>query len=444
MKSDRFNLIVLIYALWIAGTSALFFAAVETTGYTFTSIGLVIMWIMGIFLLIQYVNITNRNLLVFLQSFRFHDNTIEFNKIKKFPFRPVYDEFNRIIHEFKLLKQEKETEHQYYEHVVKHVNTALIAWDENEKIRILNDKAQKAFKTPFISTLSGLKFIVPDLPDILRNLEPGKKQLYRLNIRNQQIPLSISFSRFIQDQTIINLASIEDIGDELEENESEAWIKLMKLINHEIVNSLSPIKLVSSGLGKKLETNSENITDLETSNELKDGLKAIYNRSNGLLRFIEDFRTISEIARPDIREESVDELFASLVHLVRNSLVPPDVNISFTVEPEKLRIHGDRKLIEQVLINLIKNSVYSLKDIQEPGIRLTGFIKDDRTILGISDNGCGIPFNIRDFIFMPFFTTKKEGSGIGLSFSRQIMKLHKGNIQVISEEGAGTTVFLIF
>ena len=115
MRSDRFNAAVIIYSSWIALTSALFFEAAERTGYTFTSIGLVVLWITGIVLLIQYVNITNRNLLVFLQSFRFHDSTIEFNKIRRFPFGPIYDEFNRIINEFKILKQEKETEHQYFD-----------------------------------------------------------------------------------------------------------------------------------------------------------------------------------------------------------------------------------------------------------------------------------------------------------------------------------------
>ena len=445
MKSDRFNLAVFLYALWIALASALFFKASENTGYTFTSIGLVVLWITGIIMLVIYVNITNKNLLVFLQSFRFHDSTIEFNKIKKFPFRPIYDEFNRIILEFKNLKQEKEMEHQYFEHVVKHVNTALIAWDENEKITLLNETAKNALGTPFIATLDGLSHISGELPSILRNLEPGNKQVIRIELKNERIPLSVNFSRFKLENRVINLAAFDNIKNELEDNESEAWQKLIKLLNHEIVNSLSPVNLVSSALVKKLDDGINDLSSFrEVKDELNEGLKAIHNRSQGLLRFIEDYRILSEIPRPEIKKEQARELVGSLVHLVKDSLVPPGIKISYSIKPDNLLIPLDRKLIEQVLINLIKNSVQALDGSPNPEINIEAYYSGDHIIIEVHDNGCGIPFNIRDFVFMPFFTTKTDGSGIGLGFARQVMRIHKGMIQILTKENQGTSVLLLF
>ena len=445
MRSGRFNILVFIYAGWIAVASALFFLVAGKTGYTFTTIGIAVLWLSGIIVLIQYVNITNKNLLLFLQSFRFHDNTIQFNKIRKFPFRPIYDEFNRIIQEFKTMKLEKETEHQYFEHVIRHVNTALIAWDESGTITLFNDTAKKLLKTPYISHFDSLSNISPDLPGILRSLEPGKKQLTRLDLGNEKVPFSLNLSRFRQGEHTINLVAIDDIKTELEENESEAWQKLMKILNHEIVNSLSPIKLVSSGLDRRLDagfSNEDDTGDIVT--DLREGLKAINNRTQGLLRFIEDYKVLSEIPRPDLKRISIADLFHSLVPLLKSTLVPASVEITQEVTPGDLEISMDRKLVEQVLINIIKNSVQALENVPESRIQLLAYIEDERSVVEVTDNGSGIPFNVRDFIFMPFFTTKENGSGIGLSFSRQVMKLHRGMIRVFSKENQGTSVLLYF
>jgi two-component system nitrogen regulation sensor histidine kinase NtrY len=445
MKSNRFNFFVALFAIWIALSSALFFKLAGRTGYTFTTIALAGSWLIGILMLINYVNTTNRNLLVFLKSFRFKDSTIEFNRIGNFPFGSIYNEFNRIINDFKKLKEEKELEHQYFEHVVKHIHTGLIAWNSENHLVLFNETAKKILKTPYIATLGGLVIISKELPELLNHLEPGVNKLIRVNINNEIVPVSLNLMRYKMGESVINLVAMSDLRNELEENESEAWLKLLKILNHEIVNSLSPVKLVSSALLKKIETPTVYQEEFQNiQNDLKEGLSAIQNRSSSLLRFMEDYKAVTDIPKPEIKLELAGELISSLINLLKGSIIGENVKIIIIINPLELPILVDRRLLEQVLINLIKNAVYALQDEPNPIIQVSGYKISDRTVIEIRDNGCGIPFNIIDFIFMPFFTTKKDGSGIGLSWSRQIMKMHKGSIQINSVEKSGTSVKLIF
>jgi nitrogen fixation/metabolism regulation signal transduction histidine kinase len=330
--------------------------------------------------------------------------------------------------------------------VVRLAHAGLIAWSVDEHITLINETCKKIFKTPFVKKLDGLSAVCPDLPIILRDLKPGEKKLVRVEIKSVVIPLSFILSRFALENRMMNVVVVMDLRNELEENESEAWQKLMKILNHEIVNSLSPIKLMSSGLMQKMNEPDTRTAEetLLFKNEVSEGLKAIYNRSSGVLRFIEDYKALTDIPRPEIRKESAWEMISSVVNLSRGALIPESVKVDMEGVTRNQVIPVDRTLIEQVLINLLKNSVQAVEGKGNAKITISSYVLDNREVIEISDNGCGIPFNIRDFIFMPFFTTKKDGSGIGLSWSRQIMKLHHGYIQVISAEGQGSSVRLYF
>ena len=174
------------------------------------------------------------------------------------------------------------------------------------------------------------------------------------------------------------------------------------------------------------------------------GLKAIYNRSLGLSKFVEDYKTITEIPKPDFKEVSIVELIDEILILLKNDILVDKIEVNVSVNPRDLMVYMDKKMIAQVLINLIKNAVHSLENHLSPKIIISAEQSNDRILISVEDNGCGIPFNMLDYIFMPFFSTKQDGSGIGLTLSRQIMKLHKGLVNVVSKEGEGTRVILIF
>jgi len=412
-----------------------------------TSISLGIIWILEIVFLIRYINITNKNLLLFLQSFQFNDSSLTFSKNRQLPFKSIYSEFNRIIDLFNQLKIEKEIEHQYFEHVIKHVDTGLIAWDSNDRIKLFNRAAKKLLNVPHIGKLSGLKIILDDMPTKLKKMQPGRQELLNILRGNELVSLYVRVSDFSISGENIKLASFQNIHPELEESESEAWQKLIKVLTHEIVNSVGPIKLVSSTLLKTIKKREDNVANDLSTEEMEhmySGLNAIYNRSLGLSKFVDDYKTITDIPKPDFKEVKVAELVEEILVLLRENVLTTSIDIKVSISPPNLSIFMDKKMIEQVLINLIKNAVHSLDDHMNPRISITSNQSNGQTKIIIEDNGSGIPFNMLDYVFMPFFTTKQGGSGIGLTLSRQIMKAHNGFINLVSKEGEGTKVILIF
>ena len=413
-----------------------------------TSISLALLWFVWIYLLIRFVNKTNRDLLVFLQSFKYDDTSLVFSKNKKQPFQELYLEFNRIIDEFSKIREEKEIEHQYFESSIKHVNTGLIAWDIEGKIELFNKAAQHLLRVPYVSHLDGFHRVMEGLPGLLDNIAANEKKIVKIPFEDEIISLYIRASEFKFGDKPMKLISLQNIRPELEENEMETWQRLVRILTHEIVNSVSPITIASSSLIKMFEDDNkvrkpERISEKELQDAL-EGLKAIHRRSQGLKQFVEDYKKITELQSPSLKEVKIKPMLDDLYVLLKGDLIKEHVNFGIDISPENMSILCDQKMIEQVLINLIKNAVQSLDNKQEPAINIKVYKERDASVIEIDDNGAGIPYNIRDFVFMPFFTTKKSGSGIGLSLARQIMRLHNGTISLSSEEGEGTLVRLIF
>jgi len=278
-------------------------------------------------------------------------------------------------------------------------------------------------------------------------MKPGRQELIKILRGDELVSLYVRVSEFTISGELIKLASFQNIHPELEERESEAWQKLIKVLTHEIINSVGPIKLASSTLLNTLKNPAQKARQQLSSVDIDNmysGLKAIYNRSLGLSKFVEDYKTITEIPKPDFKEVRISELIDEILTLLKNDILVDKIEVNVSVNPRDLRVYMDKKMIAQVLINLIRNAVHSLENHLNPKIIISAEQGNDRILIAVEDNGCGIPFNILDYIFMPFFSTKQNGSGIGLTLSRQIMRLHKGLINVVSKEGEGTRVILIF
>jgi two-component system nitrogen regulation sensor histidine kinase NtrY len=448
MNSRQFNLRVVFYSLMSGITASVFFLVVQRENMLVTSISLALLWFVWIFLLIRYVNKINRDLLVFLQSFKYDDTSLIFSKNKKQPFQELYLEFNRIIDEFGKIREEKEIEHQYFESSIKHVNTGLIAWDKEGKIELFNKAAQYLLRVPYVSHLQGFHRVMEDLPEVLDNITANEKKIIKIPFEDEIISLYVRASEFKFGDKLMKLISLQNIRPELEETEMETWQRLVRILTHEIVNSVSPIAIASSSLIKMFEDDDnvkkpERISEKELQDAL-EGLKAIHRRSQGLKQFVEDYKKITELQSPSLKEVEIKPMLDDLHALLKEDLLKESVNFKIDISPNNLSILCDQKMIEQVLINLIKNAVQSLDNRPDPSISIKVHKEKDVRVIEIKDNGAGIPYNIRDFVFMPFFTTKKSGSGIGLSLTRQIMRLHNGSISLSSEEGEGTIVKLIF
>ncbi|WP_335740070.1 HAMP domain-containing sensor histidine kinase [Salegentibacter sp. T436] len=264
-------------------------------------------------------------------------------------------------------------------------------------------------------------------------------------VKKEPIRALVSNSLFSVGQESFKLIVLHNIENTLNKNESEAWKKLLSVMTHEIMNSIAPISSLAGTLKFQVEMHHQNpaanTLDIE---DLNSGLTSIEKRSEGLLKFAKTYRSLSKITNINTEEIEIRALFENLENLLqaRNA---KNINLSFILSDQNLKVEADAYLLEQVLINLVLNAIEASKERPEPRINVYAEKNSDGQIsISVSDNGTGIPEEIKDQIFIPFFTTKKEGSGIGLSLSKQIMTLHKGKIQLSSKPNIGTRINLIF
>ena len=359
--------------------------------------------------------------------------------------------FNEVIKDFQKVRSEKEEHFHYLQTIVQNIDVSLIAYQNDGNIELINKAAKKLFQVTNLKNIHGLEVLSRELVDTLLNIKPGENKLVRVNDEEDILQLAIYATTIkIKDKTII-LTTIKNIQNVLEEQETEAWQKLIRVLTHEIMNSITPIASLSSTLTNMLDnynpSGSEDTKDLEkvALDEIQEALQTINKRSLGLLHFVNTYRNLTRIPKPNFKVCSLAELFKSIQNLLDEEVAHNDIDFKVKIEPENIKITADEQLIEQVLINLIKNSIYALQKRENGIIQLVGFLnKRGRPTIQVIDNGPGILGDVLDKIFIPFFTTKPSGSGIGLSLSKQILRLHNGSITAHSVPDKETIFTLSF
>ena len=440
MAFKNFSVKVTTMVLLMAITSIAFLWTFQKPYLLVTNISLGIIWLIEIVYLIHLVRRTNRDLTLFLESIKFEDDTLVFKKGSDDSFQKLYDEFNRIIGELSKIKAAKEVEHQYFLNTVTHVPSGLISFDETGHIEIFNTAAEELLNISWLRNIKDLNGLHPGLGDQILQIESGKYDVIKVKIRNELNALLVRVAEFKLEKNRIKLVSIQNIRPELEKEEIVAWQKLIRVLTHEIINSVSPISLLSASLIKDLEAKDINGTQVSTS---LASLKAIQKRSDGLKRFVENYKSIAQVPEPKFSTFGIKELIEQVHILMKRDLEKFAIDFSFSVLPESLMLTADEKLLEQVLINLVKNAIQALEYQDNKSIEILAFEINGAPCIQVKDTGPGIAESEIDNIFLPFYTTKPEGSGIGLNLSKQIMRAHKGKLTV--ESGVGNTVFsLVF
>lgn len=447
-KNFRLNVIVRVSLLSLTIFGFLFL--IFRTSYLLTPILVFMVIIYQIYRLIYYVDTVNYDLSVFFESIKYN----EFNHTFKIDglgssFDDLVRGFNEVIEKFQKIRSEKEAQYHYLQNVIQHIGISLLAFTEDGDIQLINNAAQKLFGTPNPKNIKDLSEFSEELVKTLYELKSGRKKLIKVNDEDDLLQLAIYAKEFgIKDQ-YIKLVSIQNIQSELEEQEMQSWQKLIRVLTHEIMNSITPISSLSVSVNSMLsEMTDDHISkqiDEEKIVDIRYALTTIQRRSDGLLQFVDSYRNLTRIPKPDFKIFSIQKLFSDIQLLMADELRAKQVEFTTDVEPESLELTADRNLIEQVLINLVKNSLNALDGCENPNIQMTAFLsKEGRIGIKVMDNGTGILTDVIDKVFIPFFTTKSEGSGIGLSLSRQIMRLHGGTISVNSIPDEKTTFTLKF
>jgi len=365
-------------------------------------------------------------------------------------FKALNDAFNDVMKDFQRVRSEREEHFYYLQTIIQNIDVSLIAFQSDGTIELINKSAKKLFQVSGLNNIKGLEKFSHELVNVLFRIKPGQNELVKVYDEDDFLQLAIYATTIKIKDKVITLVTIKDIQNVLEEQETEAWQKLIRVLTHEIMNSITPIASLSSTLEnivKGYSHSGEGHTPVynESLDEMEKALQTINKRSNGLLHFVDTYRNLTRIPKPNFTIFTVEDIFLNIRMLMDEDLRKQHILFDTQIEPEKLQITADEQLIEQVLINLLKNAIDALKDIADARVRLSAFYnKRGRFTIQVSDNGPGILPDVLDKIFIPFFTTKQSGSGIGLALSRQIMRLHNGTITAYSEAEKETVFTLTF
>ncbi len=403
------------------------------------------------FWLISYVNQTNAKLTLFFDSIRHSDFSTSFSdkKLGK-SYEKLSQSFNEVINEFKKNRAEKEEHYNYLQTVVQHINIGIICFGKDGKVDMYNNAAKRIFTKNILRNIHDLEAVKKELPEILMKLKAGDKTLIKIFTEDELKQLSLYATEFRMRGEEYTLVAFHDIHAELEEKEIESWQKLIRVLTHEIMNSITPISSLASTVHDMLIDNTNEkptlkLLDEEDIESVENALATVQNRSQGLLNFVDIYRNLTRIPKPNFRYFNVREAFDRAELLLKPKIEHLYIKCNCKVFPNDLMLTADPDLLDQVIINLLLNAIDAVKQKEHPEISLIAYNnQSNRTTIEVADNGTGIKPDLIDKIFMPFFTSKKEGSGIGLSLSRQIMHLHKGSISVKSKMDEGSVFTLIF
>ncbi|MDL5049374.1 ATP-binding protein [Oscillatoria amoena NRMC-F 0135] len=416
----RIALLGLTLALftYMIGNSNMLFAAILTTA-------VILLQLLELF---RFVSQTNRKLTRFLESVKYSDFISGFtadNKLGK-SFKDLNIAFNEVLEAFRKARSEKEEHWQYLNTVVQQVRTGILSFDESGTIQLLNTNARKFLGVQALKNINELQERNVRLFDAITTTQPGRSTLYK---GNNELYLTIQVTELRIRGKDVKLLTLQNIQPELQRQELEAWQNLTRVLRHEIMNSITPISSLTSTLKDVLNydliaKNNHYELRKEGAEDLKEGLDTIETRSKGLIKFIDAYREYTSLPKPKIKSVRLKDLIEKVALLMKPEIKARNINFTYECASEYLTIQADEEMIEQVLINLLKNAVEALADTSSPNLQLIGRYDESSVKVEVIDNGSGIIKEAIEKIFVPFFTTKRTGSGIGLSLSRQIMQLH--------------------
>ncbi len=384
---------------------------------------------------------TTRMMVRMIEAIRHSDFSLSFSirgktKLEQF----LAEEINGVVQDFRTQLSEKEERYQYYETLLNAVDSALLVTNDQGQVHWMNRSAVEELCGYHIHSTQELSVLNSDFPDLVASLMPGEIKTIRIQKGDVLQELAVTLTVYTGQQgNTLRLVNLKNIHAVLEENEMLAWQKLIRVLTHEIMNSIAPIISLSETMNERAAQNGMNEHDFAI---MQQAMQTIHRRSKGLLTFVENYRKLSRLSVPVLAPVCIGELLDDMQKLMPVA----GVHQVYQVENPDITLMLDRSQIEQVLINLLKNAAEACAGQPDPEVIISTHYVPDKQVfyLTVQDNGSGILPEVLDKIFVPFFTTKPSGNGIGLSLCKQIMNLHGGSISAVSEEGKGSVFTLKF
>jgi two-component system, NtrC family, nitrogen regulation sensor histidine kinase NtrY len=424
----------------LVSTAAAFLIA--TTAYYATILLVLIVLGLQVAWLLHFVSRTNRDLSRFLLAIEHADFSQSFSERSGAgPFRPLAEAFERILQRFRDARSAKEEHASYLDTLVQHVPIAVLAVDATGRVELFNNAARRLLGVNALRNLHDLKGFGPELADTIIALEPGRPRLMKVMRDNELLQLNVSATALRLGGRDVKIVSLQDIRRELEAREVSAWQNLIRVLTHEIMNSVTPISSLAATAGEILDEARGAEDPRPAIDDAKDAVHTIAQRGSGLLRFVESYRRLTQVPAAKVERLAVAALFSRIRQLKGRELEARGIALTEAVAEEASELVADPGLLEQALLNLLNNAADAVAGAASPRIQLAAH-RDSagRPVLSVSDNGHGIGEDLRESIFVPFFTTKPQGTGVGLSIVQHIVRAHDGNVEVSSARGAGTEI----
>lgn len=402
--------------------------------------------IFSFFFLYRIIRRTRREIEEFSEAVETGDLTRKYNE-ENVNLKQVHKSLNRISASIRKLNNQRESQQQYLRKVLELVDTGILAYNiETQEVLIINEALGNTLNIPLIKNMAWLQKHNEELYHHITNIPLGKKELISFKQAGLNTKMLTSASLFETEEENYKVIAFHNVKSVMEEVEANAWKGLLDVMTHEIMNSVTPVSSLTETLKKQIDLLKEekNLENEPTVEDIESALEAIQRRSDGLLRFSETYRSLSRKITPDLQEVNLYQLIGSIAQLMEPSMLQKTISLEVKSNDTTVVSHLDRSLIEQAIINFITNAAYALSERPDPVIAIYTGIKDDHPYITVADNGHGIPDEIREKIFVPFFSTRKKGSGIGLSLSREIIKLHQATLHVQSKEGEGSAFTIVF
>jgi two-component system nitrogen regulation sensor histidine kinase NtrY len=428
---------------------ALFVYLIRNTELWFTIFGVGVILLASLFSLYYYIDRMKEDINRFMLAVKTQDSTVNFRaRSYKSSFPELYRSFDDIIQVHKRIQLEKESMFQLIKTILEQVPVGVIVLKpvdkdvEKAEIVFFNMAASNLLQVPAYKYWHRLKNHRPEFAEQVSEIMDGGKKFIEIKIQDKLTQLStelIPLNLHNSDHIII---SFQNIKDEIEQKESEAWNRLIGVISHEILNSITPISSLSDTVSSMVD--GKNHLDTEDLEDLKPALLTIKRRSEGLLDFVKDYRLMAELPTPVLQNHSIGEILKHIKILMQPFASGKNIELKVVQTASKISLRLDIKLIEQALINLVTNSIYAVENIEHPVIEISYRLEHNRLYIDVIDNGKGVDNELARKVFIPFFTTRKNGSGIGLTITRNIMKMHHGSVEIQSQPFERTVFSLVF
>ncbi|TFH25336.1 MAG: PAS domain-containing protein [Bacteroidia bacterium] len=449
MVFSRFIWSILAFVAAIVLTAILLGIYLQKPEFPVTRSMLVVALVRETIAMIIFLTRIRRDLLKLINAMSNDDPTMQFARVGRDPyFSAIHKGFNALIKDFRLVRLDREAEQRFFEETVNHVQFGLVAFNGTGEVKMVNQAFLELFGLKELVLLNDLAPVSGDLPEFFQSFSPGKETLKKMEIKGQSQHLIFLSSGFVLKGEEITLVSVRDISREMDQNELEAWQKLLRVLRHEILNSISPIKLIAGNFSERLQPKGELLAlDQLKEDEIEDiltGLETIHRRASGLSVFLDAYTNLYRTPEFKAEQTAILPLLQRISGLFKEQADQQETTLEISCPDPNIQAMLDARMIEQVLINLVKNAMEAVNS-QASRLIILSVAKSRKGVqISVEDTGAGIPRDLMESIFMPFFSTKETGTGVGLSFSQHVMRLHQGFIRVSSTPEEGSVFQLVF